>query len=63
MMLTFWASSLPLENGLLVHNHVVYVTALTGLLSLDVGRIVSLDGVIESASLVERYPRLRYCLG
>ncbi|WP_175501357.1 DoxX family protein [Halogeometricum limi] len=63
MMLTFWASSLPLENGLLVDSHVIYIIALTGVASLGVGRVAGFDGVIESTSLVKRHPRLRYLLG
>ncbi|WP_254535624.1 DoxX family membrane protein [Halomarina litorea] len=63
MMLMFWASSLPLERAILVDNHIIYIAALAGLAALGAGRVAGVDAFIESSSLVERYPRLRYLLG
>lgn len=63
MMLTFWASSLPLEHAILVDEHIVYVVVLASVAALGAGRVAGLDLILESTPLVERYPRLRYLLG
>lgn len=63
MMLTFWASSLPLEHAILVDKHVVYVVVLASVAALGAGRVAGLDRILESTPLVERHPQLRYLLG
>lgn len=63
MMLTFWASSLPLEHAIVVDEHVVYVTALGLLGVVGAGRVAGVDAWLERTAVVERYPRLRYLLG
>lgn len=48
MMLFFWASSLPLENGLLIDEHIVYIAVLVTLSAVRAGRIAGLDPYLES---------------
>ncbi|MFC6726235.1 DoxX family membrane protein, partial [Halobium palmae] len=47
MMLFYWAASLPLENGLVVDDHVVYALLLFGLGAFGAGRILGLDARLE----------------
>lgn len=54
MMLLFWASSLPLENGIVVDQHVVYVAVLIGLSTVRAGRIAGLDPYLESIIATDR---------
>ncbi|MFC4359714.1 DoxX family membrane protein [Halobium salinum] len=63
MMLFYWAASLPLANGIVVDDHVVYALLLFGLGAFGAGRILGLDAVLERTDLVERHPRLRTLLG
>lgn len=63
MMALFWASSLPLETGLLVDQHVVYVLVLATLAAGGVGRIAGLDALLERSDAVRTRPWLRYLLG
>jgi len=63
MMLFYWAASLPLANGLVIDDHVVYALLLFGLGAFGAGRIFGLDRIIEETEFVKRYPRLRYFLG
>jgi thiosulfate dehydrogenase [quinone] large subunit len=63
MMLVFWASSLPLENGFLIDSHVIYLLALFGLAAIGGGRILGVDTYLERLAVVQRYPSLRYVLG
>jgi thiosulfate dehydrogenase [quinone] large subunit len=63
MMLFYWAASLPLENGIVIDDHVVYALILFGLGAFGAGRIAGLDAYLEEIDLVERYPKLRYLLG
>jgi thiosulfate dehydrogenase [quinone] large subunit len=60
-MAFYWAASLPLENGLVIDDHVVYAL-LFGLGAFGAGRIAGLDAYIEEIDLVERYPKLQYLL-
>jgi len=63
MMLFYWAASLPLANGLVIDDHVVYAMLLFGLGAFGAGRILGLDEFLEDAGLVKRNPWLRYVLG
>lgn len=63
MMAFYWAASLPLENGIVIDDHVVYALLLFGLGAFGAGRIAGLDAYLEDLELVERYPKLRYLLG
>lgn len=63
MMLSFWASSVPLEHALLVDEHIIYVLALVVLSALGAGRIAGLDALLEETSVVKSNPWLRYLLG
>jgi len=63
MMLFYWAASLPLANGLVIDDHVVYAMLLFGLGAFGAGRILGLDEFLEDASIVQRNPWLRYVLG
>lgn len=61
MMLFIWASSLPLENGIVVDEHIVYIAVLFGLSAVGAGRIAGLDSYLESA-LAKDIPWLRYLM-
>lgn len=63
MMLLFWASSLPLENGLVVDQHVVYVLVLGLLVALGAGRIIGIDAYLEDSSFVRRHRTVAILLG
>ncbi|WP_132059036.1 DoxX family protein [Halorussus amylolyticus] len=63
MMLFYWAASLPLENGIVIDDHVVYALLLFGLGAFGAGRIFGLDEYLEDIGVVNRYPALRYFLG
>ncbi len=63
MMVMFWASSLPLEHGLVVDQHIVYILLLFGLSTAGAGRIIGLDASIETTDRVRNNPWLRYLLG
>lgn len=63
MMLFYWAASLPLENGIVIDDHVVYALLLFGLGAFGAGRIFGLDEYLEAVGVVNRYPALRYFLG
>jgi thiosulfate dehydrogenase [quinone] large subunit len=63
MMLFYWAASLPLENGLVVDDHIVYALLLFGLGAFGAGRLFGLDAVIEKTEFVQRTPALRLFLG
>lgn len=71
MMLFYWAAALqggllaglPLANGWVVDDHLVYAALLFGLGALGTGRILGLDARIEETDLVQRNPWLRYLLG
>ncbi len=62
-MVMFWASSLPLEHGLLVDQHIVYVVLLFALGVVGAGRIAGFDGIFERTAIVRNNPWLRYLLG
>lgn len=63
MMLFYWAASLPLENGLVVDDHIVYAMLLFGLGAFGAGRLLGLDAIIEKTEFVQRTPALRLFLG
>ncbi len=63
MMLFYWLSSFPLENALLVDDHVVYALLLFGLGAFGAGRILGVDEYVEDTALVRNHPWLRYLLG
>lgn len=63
MMLFYWAASLPLENGLFVNYHIVYILLLFGLGAFGAGRIVGVDARIEQLDIVQENPRLKLFLG
>ncbi len=63
MMLFYWASSLPLENGFLIDDHIVYAALLFGLGAFGAGRLLGLDEVIERTSSVRNRPGLKVLLG
>ena len=48
MMLLVWASSLPLEQGIIVDEHIVYIAVLFGLAALRAGCVAGLDSYLES---------------
>ena len=62
MMLLIWASSLPLENGFLIDEHIVYIAVLIGLSALHAGSIVGLDRVLKSTRLVKNNVWLQYLI-
>ena len=61
MMLLIWASSLPLENGIIVDEHIVYIAVLLILSTMGAGRIAGLDPYLESR-LAKDNSRLRYLM-
>ncbi len=63
IMLFYWAASLPLENGLVVDDHVVYALLLFGLGAFGAGRIFGVDEYLEDTAFVRNHPALRYLLG
>lgn len=71
MMVFFWAASLqgglfaglPLENGWIIDDHIVFVMLLFGLGAAGAGRFLGLDRAIEDTRFVEHHPWLRYLLG
>ncbi|SEO60455.1 thiosulfate dehydrogenase [quinone] large subunit [Halogranum amylolyticum] len=63
MMLFYWAASLPLENGLVIDDHLVYALLLFGLGAFGAGRLLGLDAVIEETEFVRQTPALRLFLG
>lgn len=63
MMLFYWAASLPLENGFIVNNHIVYALILFGLGAFGAGRIMGLDAKLEQTEIVKNNPRLKLLLG
>jgi thiosulfate dehydrogenase [quinone] large subunit len=71
MMLFYWLASLqgglltglPLAHGWVVDDHIVYAALLFGLGAIGAGRIVGVDEYLESTSIVENNPWLRYLLG
>lgn len=71
MMLFYWLASLqggllaglPLAHGWVVDDHIVYAALLFGLGAIGAGRIVGIDEYLESTSIVENNPWLRYLLG
>ena len=62
MMLLIWASSLPLENGIVVDEHIVYIVVLFGLSAMGAGRIAGLDLYLEPI-LAKDTPWVRYLMG
>ena len=71
MMLFYWLASLqggllaglPLAHGWVVDDHIVYAALLFGLGAIGAGRIIGVDEYLESTSIVENNPWLRYLLG
>lgn len=63
MMLFYWAASLPLANGIVVDDHVVYAMLLFGLGAFGAGRILGLDEFLEDTGFVRNNPWLRYLMG
>ncbi|USZ66968.1 DoxX family protein [Halorussus salilacus] len=63
MMVFYWAASLPLENGIVIDDHIVYALLLFGLGAFGAGRILGVDEYLEETSVAKRYPTLRYLLG
>ena len=61
MMLLVWASSLPLENGVVVDEHIVYIAVLFGLSAVGAGHVAGLDSYLESI-LAEDFPWLGYLM-
>jgi thiosulfate dehydrogenase [quinone] large subunit len=61
MMLLIWASSLPLETGIIVDEHIVYIAVLIVLSTMGARHIVGLDSCLES-SLAEDDSRLLYLM-
>ena len=61
MMLLVWASSLPLEHGVVVDEHIVYIAVLVGLSAFRAGRVAGLDPYLESA-LANDNSLLRYLM-
>ena len=62
MMLSIWASSLPLENGIIVDEHVVYSLTLFSLGVFGAGRILGFDAYLVETPLVKKNSWLRYLL-
>ena len=63
IMSLFWATGLPLENGFLVDEYVVYVFVLFALCTFGAGRIVGLDAYFEGHRIVRERPWLKFLLG
>lgn len=62
MMLLIWTSSLPLEHGILIDEHIVYITVLVGLSALHAGNIVGLDSILKSTRLVKNNAWVQYLM-
>lgn len=56
-------AGLPLENGWVIDDHIVYILLLFGLGALGSGRILGVDAKLEQLAIVEKYPTLRLLLG
>lgn len=56
-------AGLPLAHGWVVDDHIVYAALLFGLGAIGAGRIIGVDEYLESTSIVEANPWLRYLLG
>jgi thiosulfate dehydrogenase [quinone] large subunit len=56
-------AGLPLANGYVIDDHIVYILILFGLGAFGSGRILGLDAKLEELDIVERYPRLKLFLG
>ena len=54
---------LPLANGYVVDDHIVYILLLFGLGAFGSGRIMGLDAKLEQLDIVQKYPRLKLLLG
>jgi thiosulfate dehydrogenase [quinone] large subunit len=71
IMLMFWLASLqggltqflPLEDGWVVDQHIVYAVLLFGLGAFGAGRVLGLDAILEKTHLVRRNRWLKYLLG
>jgi thiosulfate dehydrogenase [quinone] large subunit len=71
MMLFYWLASLtdglsaglPLANGWVIDDHIVYVVLLFGLGAFGAGRILGVDAYLERLDVVQSNPWLRYLLG
>lgn len=63
IMAFYWAASIPLENGLLVDDHVVYALLLFGLGAFGAGRILGVDAYLETRDLVKQNRPLQLVLG
>jgi thiosulfate dehydrogenase [quinone] large subunit len=71
MMLLYWAAALqgglgdflPLENGWVVDEHIVYIGLLFGLSAIGAGRMMGLDAWLERQEFVQNNPWLLYLLG
>lgn len=63
VMLFYWASSLPLENSIVIDSHIVYALLLFGLGAFGAGRVFGVDGWLEATRFVRDRPVVRYLLG
>lgn len=71
IMLFFWAASLegglleglPLANGWVIDDHIVYAMLLFGLGAIGAGRILGIDAYLEDTEIVNNNAWLRYILG
>ncbi len=63
MMLFYWAAALPLANGFIIDDHIVYALLLFGLGAFGAGRILGLDSWLENTDVVRKNPRLTLFLG
>ena len=54
---------LPLANGYVIDDHIVYILLLFGLGAFGSGRILGVDAWLEETSIVQKYPKLRLLLG
>ena len=54
---------LPLANGYVVDDHIVYILILFGIGAFGAGRILGLDAKLEQLDIVEQYPRLKLFMG
>ncbi len=71
MLLLFWATSLtggllaglPLANGFVVDDHLVYALLFWGLGAFGAGRVLGVDGWLHSTGFVQRHPWIEWLLG